>query len=73
MSRYIINQNAQPTGENEIHNDEKGVCDHLPNPENRILIGYYSTCQEAIIAARTMWPKNIIDGCAYCCPACNTR
>lgn len=69
MYKYIINQNVQPTGENEVHKED--ICDHLPYPENRILVGYFNTCREAIASARAKWPNNTIDGCAYCCPECN--
>jgi len=71
MSKYIINKNTQPTGENEVHRE--AVCDHLPFPENRILVGYFDTCRQAIAEAKAKWPSNTIDGCAYCCPECHTR
>ncbi|KKQ06979.1 MAG: hypothetical protein US18_C0028G0002 [Parcubacteria group bacterium GW2011_GWB1_36_5] len=71
MSKYIINKNAQSTGENEVH--EEARCDHLPLLENRIFIGFFDTCRAAIATAKAKWPRNIIDGCAYCCPACHTR
>ena len=70
MAKYIINKNVQPTGENEVH--EESVCNHLPLSENRILVGYFDSCRLAIAAAKTKWPSNTIDGCAYC-TACHTK
>ncbi len=70
MKRFIINKNPQPTGEHEVHDEER--CVHLPLKENRILIGYFETCREAILVAKTRWPSYDIDGCAYC-TLCHSR
>ncbi len=70
MAKFIINRHTQPTGENEVH--EEAICNHLPLPENRILVGYFDTCRSAIFAAKLKWPSNIIDGCAYC-TTCHTQ
>jgi len=45
MDSYYINKNAQPTGELEVHNEN---CFYLPEAKNRIHLGYFSTCQEAV-------------------------
>lgn len=70
MTKYIINKNAQPTGEHEVHNEAQ--CGHLPLLENRIVIGYFDTCRVAILTARARWPNSSIDGCAYC-TLCHSR
>jgi len=64
-----MNSNAQPTGEHEVHRE--ATCDHLPDSENRLLIGYFDSCWSAIRTAKSKWPNLTIDGCAYCCPECN--
>ncbi len=71
MAKYIINSHAQPTGEHEVHRED--ICTRLPLAVHRISLGYFATCQEAIIDARNKWPNKNIDGCAYCSPTCNTR
>ncbi|MCR4279692.1 MAG: hypothetical protein NUV78_03080 [Candidatus Zambryskibacteria bacterium] len=71
MDKYIINQNAQSTGEHEVHKEI--ICPTLPLPENRVLIGYFSSCRDATMSARSQWPNATIDGCENCIPTCHTR
>jgi hypothetical protein len=41
MPYYIINKNAQSNGDHEVH--EKGAnCQHMPNIENQIDLGWHS-------------------------------
>lgn len=68
MDQYYVNKNAQPTGEHEVH---KEGCAYLPSVVNRTYLGSFSTCQEAIQKARTFYSN--VDGCYFCCRACNTR
>ena len=72
MPRFCINKNSQPTGEHEVHNLDAN-CGHLPNTENQINLGIFSSCHGAISKARQEYPNANIDGCAYCCPACHTK
>lgn len=72
MARFILNKNAQSTGEHEVHNLDV-YCGHLPNVENQISLGSHNGCREAIQYARTQYPSATIDGCAYCTPTCHTR
>jgi hypothetical protein len=66
MSKYYVNDNAQPTGEHEVHTQN---CMYLP--ENRTYIGEYSNCHDALNKARTIYTN--VDGCSYCSPACHTK
>lgn len=76
MSKYIINQNKQDSasGENyEVHNEE--TCNHLPNLSNRIYLGYFSDCHEAVRKAKenhSSWSSDI-DGCGHCCVPCHNE
>ncbi|WP_417480242.1 hypothetical protein [Maricaulis maris] len=75
VAEYILNKNKQSAaagGNYEVHN--VSTCSYLPNPENRIHIGYYETCGPAKAEAKRKFPANAsdIDGCAHCCPACHT-
>lgn len=72
MPRYIMNKNAQSTGEHEVHNLD-AVCRNLPMPINSIDLGSHLYCQGAISYAKSMYPGKIIDGCAFCAPQCHTR
>lgn len=48
MNFYYFNDNADEHGYHEVHTDD---CTFLPSLSNRTLIGYYSDCKAAIIAA----------------------
>jgi hypothetical protein len=68
MDYYYVNKNAQSTGEHEVH---KNTCSHLPDTNNRIGLGYFSSCAEALRKANEYYTE--VDGCYYCCPACHRR
>ena len=63
MEYYYLNQNAQPTGEHEIH---KASCKFLTHMSNCIKLGYFYRAYDALIAARKYY--NNVDGCYYCSP-----
>lgn len=68
MDYYYVNKNEQPTGEHEVHKDG---CRFMPAPENRIYLGYFSDCSDAVKKAKEYYRE--VDGCYYCCPRCHTR
>jgi len=49
MALYYVNKNAQPTGEHEVHKDD---CSFLPDSENRIYLGYFDNCKDAVNEAK---------------------
>ena len=69
MAQYIVNRNAQPNGDHEVHN-LNGTCYRLPNPENRVALGEHYSCTSAVQAARRHYTQ--VNGCAYCASACHT-
>lgn len=71
MSYYIINKNPQSNGDHEVH-EKQANCEHMPNTENQINLGWHSSCYEAVAYAKQQWPNNRINGCFYCCNACHT-
>ena len=71
MQRFIINKNQQANGDHEVHNATTG-CSYMPNPENRIDLGYHASCHGAVAEAKRRWPGNRINGCYYCANACHT-
>jgi hypothetical protein len=71
MAKYIVNKNAQPTGEHEVHAEQ--YCSYLPYQQDRILLGEFTSCTAAINAAHSKLPGYKIDGCYHCIPQCHTR
>lgn len=70
MPEYCVNRNAQPnTGDHEVHDlaSEKGC---LPDPQNRLILGWYASCGEAVEAAKRYY--NDVNGCYYCANECHT-
>lgn len=67
MNYYYVNKNAQSNGDHEVH---KEGCSFMPNSENRIYLGYYSNCQEAVKKAKEYYSK--VNGCFFCCNPCHT-
>lgn len=68
MATYYVNKQAQTTGEHEVHTS---TCNYLPSEQNRTYLGEFTTCQEAVQAAKKIYTK--VDGCFWCARACHTR
>ena len=68
MPKYYVNDNAQDTGEHEVH--EEG-CTWLELTESKTYLGEFPSCHGAVEKAKDYYDD--VDGCAYCCPDCNTR
>ncbi len=68
MASYYVNKNAQSTGEHEVHTTG---CSYLPDPENRVYLGDFTNCKDAVREAKNHY--NDVDGCFYCSNACHTR
>jgi len=66
MEKYVVNRNAQSTGEHEVH---KEGCSFFP--DNVIILGEFTDCWKAIEEARKYYTN--VDGCYYCCNPCHTR
>ena len=72
MARFIVNKNAQPTGEHEVHNpDAYPACNRLPAPENQLFLGNFNSCHQAVTEARKHYAN--VDGCYYCSNECHSR
>ena len=66
MDAYYVNNNAQITGEHEVHKDG---CNHFPDSPK--FLGHFEKCQDAVREAKMYYTN--VDGCYYCCPDCHTR
>jgi hypothetical protein len=66
MARYYVNKNAQSNGDHEVH---KSGCSHMPNTENKLYLGDFTTCKSAVTKAKEYYTKS--DGCYYCANECH--
>lgn len=67
MPNYYVNKNAQTNGDHEVHT---ASCSRLPLPVNRISLGSFTTCTEAIKEAKKTYSKS--NGCYYRSSSCHT-
>lgn len=67
MTRYYVNNNAQPNGDHEVH---EGDCSFLPASENRMYLGEFPYCSAAVAEARRYYVQ--VNGCYYCSNACHS-
>lgn len=66
--KYYVNRIEQKNGDHEVHNEN---CQYLPKPLNRVYLGEFANCQDAIRVARTHY--YLVDGCFYCCNSCHKK
>lgn len=67
MATYYVNTNAQPNGDHEVHRSD---CNYLPQQTNRLYLGEYISCRDAVARARAYYNK--VNGCYYCSRECHT-
>lgn len=65
MTAYYINKKCEGTNGHEVHRDG---CKFMPDDENRVHLGKFSSCAAAVADAEKRYPKAY--GCYYCsyCP-----
>lgn len=68
MALYYVNRNAQSNGDHEVH---KLDCSRLPAEENRIYLGNFNNCRDAVREARRHYTQ--VNGCYYCSYECHTQ
>ena len=70
MKNYFLNKNAQSNGDHEVHTED---CSYIPDPGNRIFLGTFESCHEAVKEAMRKYPQYTrINGCYYCSITCHT-
>ena len=67
MDVYYVNDMAQANGDHEVHTPG---CSFLPELQNRTYLGVFTTCHEAVDAAKEHYAK--VNGCFYCSRDCHT-
>lgn len=68
MPHYYVNQNEQANGDHEVH---EGDCYWLPAAENRIYLGWFASCTDAVKTAKQNYYRQS-NGCYHCSWACHT-
>lgn len=68
MKKYYVNTNEQLNRDHEVHSID---CNFIPKTENRIYLGDFDNCWEAVSEAKKYY--SIVNGCKYCCNECHTR
>lgn len=67
MAYYYVNKNAQLNGDHEVH---KSGCSYIPEEYNRLYLGDFSNCHDAVREAKKYYHQS--SGCYYCSYACHT-
>lgn len=67
MARYYVNKNAQSNGDHEVHRED---CNWLPRTYNRVYLGQFSGCRNAVTEAKKHYLQ--VNGCYYCSYECHT-
>jgi hypothetical protein len=66
MYRYYVNNQAQRTGEREVHRED---CARLPTQKTDL--GFHSNCHSAVRQAQLYYSN--VDGCIHCSTPCHTK
>lgn len=67
MYKYYVNRNEQSNGDHEVHKED---CKYLPSIENRIFLGSYYTCHDAVRESKKYYSQT--NGCYFCSRECHT-
>jgi hypothetical protein len=67
MPHFYVNKEAQPNGDHEVH---QYGCAFIPGAENRLYLGVFGSCHQAVGAARRYYMQS--NGCFRCAPECHT-
>jgi len=68
MDLYYVNKQPQSDGYHEVH---KIGCSHPADEKNRLYLGSFTNCRDAVKEAKETYDKS--DGCKYCSEDCHTR
>jgi hypothetical protein len=63
MPNFIVNTTAQSNGIYDVH-DENAMCQHIPSPENRRSLGWFSSSQTAVDEAKKTYGN--VKECRHC-------
>ncbi len=61
MKKYYLDRTSRINGSNAVHSED---CPFLPGKEQRIALGMFKTCKDALKTARIISLN--ADGCYFC-------
>lgn len=67
-TKYYVNKNTQSNGDHEVHRDG---CKDMPADANRIYLGSFTECADAVKAAEKEYEQ--VNGCKTCSIECHTQ
>lgn len=70
MPNFYLNSQAQANGHHEVHKED---CTFLPQSGNRIFLGEFNFCSDAIAVAKEKYQFSKLNGCYFCAKGCHTR
>ena len=65
---YYVNRNQQRGGDHGVH---RAGCNQSPHEANRIELGAFTSCTEAVEEAKRRYPT--ANGCRFCSMDCHTE
>lgn len=68
MNHYYVHTLVDDNNDHEVH---EGICHKMPNMENRIYLGIFSSCKDAVEKAKKIYPRS--NGCYWCSRECHTQ
>ncbi len=66
MIKYYISTYHDPDKGHEIHKED---CRYMPDIKNRMYLGSFYNCQQAVRLAKLTFPNS--EGCKFCMSGCN--
>ena len=67
MPHFYVSKDAMANGDHEVH---QYGCKIMPSPQNRLALGEFDSCHQALGAARRYYLQS--NGCVWCAPECRT-
>ncbi|WP_427813270.1 hypothetical protein ACQKTA_07120 [Enterococcus sp. 22-H-5-01] len=65
MPNYICDKKIDEFGRHKIHTK---ICNHLPKPSDRIVVGYQINFEDTLKFLAKRNPNSSFVGCDFCCP-----
>jgi hypothetical protein len=62
VQHYYVSKLEQSNGNHEVHVPR---CTYFPDPEERVYLGTFTRCDDAVEAAKKMFTNS--GGCPCCC------
>lgn len=67
MKKYYVHTLKDIHGDHEVHAEG---CYKMPDERNRLYLGVFPNCQDAVKEARQHYAP--VNGCIHCCEPCHS-